>query len=50
MSYTAITFQCLGLPLERAVANMKGHFIDAFIEHGAKTITGKETIHGYDFH
>jgi hypothetical protein len=53
MSYNVMTFQCLGLRLERAVAfrpNMKGQFIDALIERGAKTITGKETIHGYDFH
>lgn len=53
MSYTAMTFQCLGLCLECAVAfrpNVKGQLIDAFIERGAKTITRKETIHGYEFH
>lgn len=53
MSYNAITFQCLGLGLKRAVAfrpNVKGQFIDAFIEPGVKTITKKETIHGYEFH
>jgi hypothetical protein len=34
MSYNVMTFQCLGLHLERAVAfrpNKKGQFIDAFI-------------------
>jgi hypothetical protein len=53
MSYTAITFQCPGLRLGRAVAfrpNVKSQFIDPFIERGAKTITRKETIHGYEFH
>ena len=54
MSYNVMTFQCLGLHLEHAVAfrpnKKKGQFIDAFIERGAKTITVKETIHGYDFH
>ncbi len=53
MSYTDITFQSLGLRLERAVAfrpNMKSQFVGAFIERRAKTITGKETIHGYEFH
>lgn len=53
MSYTVMTFQCLGLRLECAVAfrpNVKGQFIDAFIEPGVKTITKKETIHGYEFH
>ena len=53
MSFTAMTFQCLGLRLERAVEfrpNLKGQFICAFIERVAKTITKKETIHGYEFH
>ena len=53
MSYTAMTFQCLGLRRERAVEfrpNVRGQFIDAFFERGAKTITRKETIHGYEFH
>lgn len=53
MSYTAMAFQCLELRLERAVTfrpNLKGQFIDAFIERGAKAITRKETIHGYEFH
>ena len=39
MAYTAMTFQCLGLRLERAVAfrpNMKGQFIDAFIRTQGK--------------
>jgi hypothetical protein len=39
MSYTHMTFQCPGLGLERAVAfrpNVKGQFIDAFIECGGK--------------
>ena len=53
MSFTPMTFQGLELHLERAVAfrpNLKGQFIYAFIERGAKTITRKETIHGYEFH
>jgi hypothetical protein len=39
MSYTAMTFQCLGLRLERAVEfrpNVRGQFIDAFIETRGK--------------
>jgi len=39
MSYTAMSFQCLGLRLERAVAfrpNVKGQFIDAFIRTRGK--------------
>jgi hypothetical protein len=53
MPFTPTTFQTLELRLDRAVAfrpAMKGQFIDAFIERGAKTITRKETIHGYEFH
>jgi hypothetical protein len=39
MSYTAMTFQCLGLRLERTVAfrpNVKDQFIDAFIRTRGK--------------
>ncbi len=39
MSYTHMTFQYLGLRLERAVAfrpNVKGQFIDAFIRTRGK--------------
>ena len=53
MSFTPMTFQSLELHLDYAVAfrpTVKGQFIDAFIERGAKTITRKETIHGYEFH
>jgi hypothetical protein len=49
MSFTPMTFQTLELRLDRAVAfrpTVKGRFI----ERGAKTITRKETIHGYEFH
>lgn len=53
MSFTPMTFQGLEGHLDRAAAfrlNLKGQFIDAFIERGAKTITRKETIHGYEFY
>jgi hypothetical protein len=53
MPFTPMTFQTLGLRLDRAVAfrpTVKGQFIDAFIKCGAKAITRKETIHGYEFH
>jgi hypothetical protein len=53
MPFTPMTFQTLELRLDRAVVfrpTVKGQFIDAFIERGAKTITRKETIHGYEFH
>jgi hypothetical protein len=39
MPFTPMTFQCLGLRLERAVAfrpTVKGQFIDAFIERVGK--------------
>jgi hypothetical protein len=39
MPFTPMTFQCLGLRLECAVAfrpTVKGQFIDAFIERGGK--------------